>query len=129
MTEDEIAQVIAGVDLAVQKRIAEELELVYQAIGQVRDELPGLVGVDQLREEFRATVEVMDGTDQAIIAKVLELVDEVHGEEGVSKLAGDVGEAYTRFVRAEATRLGLIGEPRVKGRVKGDVKNGGEHVD
>lgn len=143
MTDDEIAQVIAGVDIALERRIRTELEQVYAAIDRVRDELPELYRpVETLREEFRATIEVMDGTDQAIIAKVLEIVEQMgtgEGEDTPSGIVGEASGAWERFVRAEATRLGIthpsldytasasgiVEPPVVKGRTKGKAETDG----
>lgn len=61
--------------------------------------------VDQLRAEMQATVEVLAGNDDALVAEIQRLRGS--GGEQVAEVLTKAGEAWERFVRAEAEKLGL----------------------
>lgn len=79
---DQIAEVVNGF-------LATRMEQVYLAI-------------EQLREEFQATINIMDGNDRALIAEF----QKVKGMPPAEFLI-QAGESWERFIRTEAKHLGL----------------------
>lgn len=64
--------------------------------------------IDQLRGEVQATIEVMDGNDQAIISALQEIRGQVTGDGAqVAEVLKLAAESWERFVRGEAEKLGL----------------------
>lgn len=80
--------------------------VIERAIARRMEEVFGVI--EELREQFHATIGVMDGNDQAIIAALQEVRGAVTGEGGqvgeVMKLAA---ESWERFVKGEAEKLGM----------------------
>lgn len=99
LTEEEFRQIIAGVDVAMGKR----LEEVYGAI-------------EQLREEFQATINVIDGSIMSIIGWLQERED-----PEVKEFSDGFQGAWDRLVKMEAERLGLIIDATKRARTKGRV--------
>lgn len=83
--------------------------------------------LDQLRQEFQATVEVLDGNDSALVAEIQRL--RASGGEQVAETLTRAGESWERFIRAEAEHLGLrVMVPKVSTSVQISQTRDGEVV-
>ncbi len=88
-------QIVDALVPVIEAAIARRAEDIYGAI-------------EQLRGEFQATINVMDGNDAAIIAAVQEMRGVLTGDGyQVSEVLSKAGASWERFVRAEAEQLGL----------------------
>lgn len=85
-------QIVEAVVPMVERAIARQMEDTYGAI-------------EQLREEFQASINIMDGNDHAIIAEIQRLRGS--GGEQVAEVLTKAAESWDRFIRSEAEKLGL----------------------
>lgn len=83
--QEDVETIIGAVDEVMGKR----LEQVYASI-------------EQLREEFYATTQVLDGNDHAVVAEVQRMK-----QEGPAVLLATVEESWTHYIKGEAERLGM----------------------
>ena len=81
----DVEAIIGAVDEVVGRR----LEQVYASI-------------EQLREEFYATTQVLDGNDHAVVAEVQRMK-----QEGPAVLLATVEESWSHYIKGEAERLGM----------------------
>jgi hypothetical protein len=91
ITPEEIEAVVAAIDARLGDRVA---TLVTERMGDIHQTL------EQLRDEFTQTVGVLEGNDTILLSEIRRV-----GQPESQLVAG---EAWTRFVRQEATALGLV---------------------
>lgn len=93
-------------DMTPEQVVDALVPVIERAIGRRMEEVYGTL--EQLREEFQQTINVMDGNDQAIVAALQEIRGKISGEGyQVAEVLAKAGESWERFVRAEAEKLGL----------------------
>lgn len=105
MRPEDIVEVIAPI---VEQAIASRVTEIYEVI-------------EDLRQGFQATVGVLDGNDQAIIAALQEVKAKVTGEGyQVAEVLKKSAESWDRFVRGEAEKLGWkVVVPKAANPVRG----------
>ena len=111
----EAEQIVDALVPVIEAAIARRMEQVYTVI-------------EELREQFQQTINIMDGNDHAIIAAVQELRGQVTGEGYVvEEVVKRAAESWERFVRSEAEKLGLkVIMPKVQ---KIEVRDGDAEVE
>ena len=92
MDQTEVTEVVDALIPVIEGAIARRMEEVYGVL-------------EELREQFQATVTVLDGNDHIIIAEVQRLRES--GGEQVAETVAKAAEAWERFVVAEAKHIGL----------------------
>ena len=92
MDQSEVTEVVDALVPVIEGAIARRMEEVYGVL-------------EELREQFQATVAVLDGNDHAIITEVQRLRGS--GGEQVAETITKAAEAWERFVVTEARHIGL----------------------
>lgn len=90
-------------DISAEQIVDTLVPVIERAIGRRMEEVYG--AIEQLREEFQQSVTVLDGNDHALVAEIQRLRGS--GGEQVAEVLAQAGEAWERFVRGEAEKLGL----------------------
>ena len=86
----------------------DEAMVIAQMVKQVVDEVVGAraeqiyLAMEQMREEFQATVGVLDGNDHAVIAELQRMK-----QTAPAQLLEEVERSWEWFIRGEAERMGM----------------------
>lgn len=85
-------------------------QVVQRVIGERMEQVYGVL--EEIREQMQATVGVLNGNDEALLAEIRKVQHATPAE-----VLTQAGESWERFITNEAKVLGILPTPVVKKKV------------